>query len=992
MGPRSTVLCLLVCGISLCGPSARAQQQPATDHQPRFRSGVELVTVDVGVLDKLGQPLRGLTPGDFVVTVGGESRRVVTADFIDVNAVRSAQGQGADSAPISTNEGGGIGRLVVFAVDTNTLEPGDARQIAAASSRFFSTLTWADRSAFVSLPTGQSVSFTWAHDRVREALSRASGTGGMMTTWEYGSLSEARDIVTRGPFTAREIGMRECAGAMNASAAIGDPTTSPAGSGTSSPSGGGSSQGGDGSTTGTSGGSTAGRAAPRPPTGSPGDLGSDRCLREIQSSAEMAWGAARADSLASLTALRQVLAALARVPGDKTMILISGGWPMDEREQMSDLSPVAGDAAAARVTLYSFVLPHSDMSATHSRFVLTSSRDQFLYSWALENLTSMTGGRSFRADGAADGIFDRLAREMGSFYRLGIERSPADATSDHESLKVQVAKGGVTVRARRIFDAPAYEDRDWAARLASALESPAPATGVALRVTSYLAPDPDDSSHVRLVLTGDASRVQPGIATLQLLVRDLKGQNIVHGEQRLGEPNASSLPFATNVRVAPGTYIVRLAVIDGAGHVGSVDHRVDARAVPLGTLHVTGPLLVELPSGDQTRAHVSFDGVHRDERLAMQVGVDGDRATLADARVVFEIAETADGPALIQQPASLSRAGAAGDTLLAQAIADLRVLPPGQYLARVKVKTATAELGEVRRAFAVIEPAAVTTDNAVDAAVSPAHVSQPGISIRGRAVAAAHPFAVGDLLSPQVLNGFLDRVRARPDATLPAAALLLNQTRAKAVADLDVSDAQAAQTPVAAFLRGLSMLAKNELDPAANAFRSAMRAAPDFYPAMVYLGACYAAGGKDKEAAAVWRTALIKEGDAPAVHLMLGDALLRQGSADLALQTLVAARARWPEDDQLKQRFVLAALSAGRYSEALQTLDDLVARGAADEPSHALALFVLYESLTSGRSIDGTEQDRARMFRLADAYRAHGGPSLSLVDTWVKAVNAQAKR
>jgi hypothetical protein len=126
--------------------------------------------------------------------------------------------------------------------------------------------------------------------------------------------------------------------------------------------------------------------------------------------------------------------------------------------------------------------------------------------------------------------------------------------------------------------------------------------------------------------------------------------------------------------------------------------------------------------------------------------------------------------------------------------------------------------------------------------------------------------------------------------------------------------------------------------------------------------------------------------------VLLSDALLRAGSADLALQTLAGARARWPDDDQLKQRFVIAALGAGHYSEALQTLDDLVARKAADEPSHALALLVLYESLTNGLPIDGTEQDRAHMVRLADAYRARGGPSLALVDTWVKAVNAPAKR
>jgi hypothetical protein len=37
------------------------------------------------------------------------------------------------------------------------------------------------------------------------------------------------------------------------------------------------------------------------------------------------------------------------------------------------------------------------------------------------------------------------------------------------------------------------------------------------------------------------------------------------------------------------------------------------------------------------------------------------------------------------------------------------------------------------------------------------------------------------------------------------------------------------------------------------------------------------------------------------------------------------------------------------------------------------------------RPIQSVEEDRRRMIRLADAYRARGGPSLALVDTWVAA-------
>ena len=197
------------------------------------------------------------------------------------------------------------------------------------------------------------------------------------------------------------------------------------------------------------------------------------------------------------------------------------------------------------------------------------------------------------------------------------------------------------------------------------------------------------------------------------------------------------------------------------------------------------------------------------------------------------------------------------------------------------------------------------------------------------------------------------------------------------------------ETPVAAFLKGLTLLSQDKLEPAAAAFREAMRASADFSPAMVYLGACYAAGGNDREAAAVWRTALIREGDAVALHGLLADALLRQGRADLAVDDLDAARARWPEDEGLTRRFVTAALLAGRQREGLQALDAAHRRGADDEPALALALFMLYQAFDTGEPIESASQDRERMRRLADRYRATGGPSRALVDTWVAAASGK---
>src|SRR3954466_7701534 len=145
------------------GDLSLSAQQPPPQQLPSFRSGVEVVTIDVNVVDKQGQPQRGLTAPDFTVTVAGQARRVVTAEFID----RTAQAIAAprvEGATISTNDGIGAGRMFVFIVDQNTLDLGSARRVANSAAPFLSRLTFADRTALLLMPVGPNISFTWAHD------------------------------------------------------------------------------------------------------------------------------------------------------------------------------------------------------------------------------------------------------------------------------------------------------------------------------------------------------------------------------------------------------------------------------------------------------------------------------------------------------------------------------------------------------------------------------------------------------------------------------------------------------------------------------------------------------------------------------------------------------------------------------------------------------------------------------------------------------------
>ena len=972
--------------VLLCwAPTMTAQQAPP--EQPPFRTGIELVTVDATVLDHQGRPIRGLQADDFVVSVAGRPRRVVSADFVEwtPGPQRSSD---ADAVPVSTNEGARGGRTFVFVVDQNTLEPGSTRQVGAAASGLFGRLTPGDRSALVVMPVGPKVELTWAHDRVHAELQRIGGLAHRDSVWEGGSLAEAHDIATRNTFALQSVAEREC-GSSGTSAGAGGGTAASGGGGQGS--GGGSGGGGNPSGGGASGGGGGGGGGGQAPAGVGGGGGGasafgissgNQCLRNIQMQADAAWRSAQATSLTSLTALRQVLTTLARVGGDKMVVLISGGLPLDERDQMSWLSSVAADAASARTTLFTFFVPASSVSATRRTMSASPSADERILGWPLETLAGMTGGASYRVDVGAQSAFERLSGELAGYYRLGVERTPGDLDGKERPLKVQVSRDNTAVRARAIFDVRTYEDRDRSARLNAAVTSPTPATGIGLRITSYVAPDREDPSRLKLVLAGEASRLANGETTFRVGLRDQQGREVISGEQQLGTATGDRLPFSVNVPVSPGSYTVRFAVMDNAGHVGSVDHRAEAYKVPLGRLFGFGPLLVRMPAAQAGEPSVALEGVNQNDRLGLQLDLAGEGGSVEGTDVVFEIAAAPDGPALVQSFANVSMDQERG-AVLAEGVADVRLLPPGRYVARATVSSGGNAIGHMRRTFE-ISGASGTSEAAPPAGGAaarpvPAHLAS-------RAAGALPQFAVARVMEPHVLGAFLDRVAARPDASAPAIQQLLVQARTAGTRELLMPDAVRSQAPAAAaFLRGLSLLAEQKLDEAANEFRDALRASPDFYPAMVYLGACYAAGGRDREAAGAWRTALIRLDDAVAVHTLLADALLRQGRGDEAFQVLDAARTRWPDDNEVNRQFATAAIAAGRYVEGLEAIEDVIASDIEDEPLLALGLLVLYEAFTNNEPIVSSEQDRERMTRFADAYRTRGGPSLALVETWVSA-------
>ena len=117
-------------------------EPPAQLQGPTFRTGVEVIAIDVAVVDGRGKPVEDLLAPDFVVKIDGEPRRVVSAEQvkIDIEAARREYAEPVESL-YTTNLVPPNGRMIVLAVDQLNIRPGAVRPLLATAAKFLESLS-----------------------------------------------------------------------------------------------------------------------------------------------------------------------------------------------------------------------------------------------------------------------------------------------------------------------------------------------------------------------------------------------------------------------------------------------------------------------------------------------------------------------------------------------------------------------------------------------------------------------------------------------------------------------------------------------------------------------------------------------------------------------------------------------------------------------------------------------------------------------------------
>jgi VWFA-related protein len=697
------------------------------------------------------------------------------------------------------------------------------------------------------------------------------------------------------------------------------------------------------------------------------------CIRGVEVEAGDLMTEYRLQSAASLHALRSVLNSLKMVEGPKTMILVAEGLGTEDarRTDVTEIRDIANAAASSGTSIYILQLDPSPIDASQQRIVASEPEDRHVHRGGLDTLAGMSRGTVFRIATGAEYAFERIGRELSGYYLLGFEPEEGDRDGRGHGVKVDVARRNVSVRIReRIVIPLADTGRADEEALTASIRSPFLATDLVVRVASYALPDAG-TKRVRILASTEVAEARGGIAAAFVL-EDKKGKVVGSGLSRIPDSSRDIVRFSSAMVVDPGVYTLRLAVRDRSGRRGSVVHPVKAALVSAGGLELGDLLLGGL--GPDTGFQAAARGFAEAGRLTAHIEMQGkDAHHVQQAGVALEISEKDGGPALLSVPMPSS---GDGERRASQVTLGLSILPPGDYVARAVVSVDGKKVAGLSRPFRL-----PPTSRAAAGEVEGQRTGLAGAVAR---------FDVRRTLAPDVVGHFLDRLVALTSGPVsPEVKAAIAQARSGDVAK--VGDRLGAREDArVAFLRGLGLLARNQVPGAATQFRAALRQESGLFPVAFYLGATYAATGDDRQAVGAWQTALITETGSSALYELLAEALLRLQEGEQAADIAKEGVESFPQDLELKRQLGIACAMVGRDPEALDVLGPYVE----SHPEDAGALFVLLRVLFEGFATGGTGErglDRTRLVHYARAYVDTQGPNREIVAHWLKYLERNAQ-
>ena len=402
------VIGLLMLGVAtLCGAGQQtdATQKPAAT----FRSGLDVIAVDVQVIDRNGVPVPGLGPDKFTVTINGRRRRVLSAELIESRSATSLTPVERATAVAGPPVVPTLPRVVFVAIDCLSFDASASRHVIAAARAFIDRLPPTDQVGLFAYPYGPKIGPTTDHAAVGRSLTTVMGQRYVPFTQFHLRPAEVVDLSGAASTSeAREssllesVVVREC-----------------------------------------------------------GDTPDDTCRRGLMMEISGAALYYEGQGNAGLGMLRSLLDQMSSINGRKTLVLLSAGMIASDvpggRPDISDLGIQVGkEAARSNTSVYTLFLDTSTTDRFQAQVrradknLQSVARDSEILGRWLDQFSGEAGGALFRVQvGSGEYAFDRVLNEISGYYLLGVEPGDEDRDGRTHEIKVKTSQKNVVLRGRR---------------------------------------------------------------------------------------------------------------------------------------------------------------------------------------------------------------------------------------------------------------------------------------------------------------------------------------------------------------------------------------------------------------------------------------------------------------------------------------------------------------------------------------------------------------
>jgi VWFA-related protein len=645
---------------ALCAVAGAVAQQPAPRQPPRFTAGIDLVPVDVNVVDTNGRPVRDLEANDFTVTVDGQPRKIASAQFVSLTAPVAEDAPRSEdySTNVSTSEA--PDRLIAIVVDRGSIAPVRAKDVFTAAAKFVNTLRPRDHVGLFSIPEGLNIDFTTDHDAVSNALMQEDGAAHGSAGARYVGVAEAIAIERGNTFAMEDATRRECGGTVQNARDAG------------------------------------------------GNSELAMCMRMVQDEAATVATYTHQRARDTVNGLAGIIQRLGTSETPKTIVLISEGLVIDgERGVTNSLGPLL---AAAHTTIFALKPEPSDSDASQQRAPENRARERAINETGLLTVTRLGGGEMFRVIANPDFSFKRLATELSGYYLIGFEPEAHDRDGKQHRIAVNVRRTGVQVRARTEFSVErAATAADTQRIITDLLRSPADATSIPFRLTTYTFQDPG-TTKIRLLVGIEVDRLDTGhLAMAFALIRPDGTTGATFYQPAAEAPRAAGTQtyFATMV-AEPGGYVLKAALLDEKGRRGSLERQVRAYMTRMSRFRATQLLIGDAkdPAAAAGTISPTVSGALSGETLYTYMELFADTPTAFDSASVRVDVVPAGGTRPVESgPALLQPPGADAGVRAVAAAVPIAQLPAGSYVAHAIVTVDGRDVGEMTRPFRIERPA-----------------------------------------------------------------------------------------------------------------------------------------------------------------------------------------------------------------------------------------------------------------------------------------------